>query len=128
MKAPGPSGSVPSSPRGSPRNFSTIWRLRCCAPPDSTRPTRPPGWRRSGYPVWTACSTVWRGRWHMSDTDRPELLEFRVPDLGEGLEEATITGWSVAVGDEVELNQMLCTLETNKAEVEIPSPYAGRVA
>lgn len=64
----------------------------------------------------------------MSDTDKPELLEFRVPDLGEGLEEATITGWSVAVGDDVALNQTLCTLETNKAEVEIPSPYAGRVA
>lgn len=57
-----------------------------------------------------------------------QLLDFRVPDLGEGLEEATITGWSVAVGDQVALNQTLCTLETNKAEVEIPSPYAGRVA
>ena len=57
-----------------------------------------------------------------------ELLEFRVPDLGEGLEEATVTGWSVAVGDEVALNQTLCTLETNKAEVEIPSPFAGRIA
>jgi 2-oxoisovalerate dehydrogenase E2 component (dihydrolipoyl transacylase) len=56
-----------------------------------------------------------------------DVLEFTVPDLGEGLEEATITGWQVAVGDEVALNQILCTVETNKAEVEIPSPYAGRV-
>src|SRR5215213_4856246 len=55
------------------------------------------------------------------------VQEFLVPDLGEGLEDATITNWSVAVGDEVELNQTLCTVETNKAEVEIPSPYAGRV-
>jgi 2-oxoisovalerate dehydrogenase E2 component (dihydrolipoyl transacylase) len=55
------------------------------------------------------------------------VKEFLVPDLGEGLEDATITGWSVAVGDDVELNQTLCTVETNKAEVEIPSPYAGRV-
>ncbi|MBI3228059.1 MAG: 2-oxo acid dehydrogenase subunit E2 [Mycolicibacterium cosmeticum] len=57
----------------------------------------------------------------------PQIFEFRVPDLGEGLEDATITGWSVTVGDVVELNQALCMLETNKAEVEIPSPYAGRV-
>lgn len=64
----------------------------------------------------------------MSDPDKTESLEFRVPDLGEGLEEATITGWSVSVGDEVALNQTLCTLETNKAEVEIPSPFAGRIA
>lgn len=56
------------------------------------------------------------------------LRDFLVPDLGEGLEDATITGWAVAVGDEVALNQTLCTVETNKAEVEIPSPYAGRIA
>jgi 2-oxoisovalerate dehydrogenase E2 component (dihydrolipoyl transacylase) len=55
------------------------------------------------------------------------VKEFLVPDLGEGLEDATITGWSVAVGDDVELNQTLCTVETNKAEVEIPSPFAGRI-
>jgi 2-oxoisovalerate dehydrogenase E2 component (dihydrolipoyl transacylase) len=56
-----------------------------------------------------------------------QVQEFLVPDLGEGLEDATITSWQVAVGDEVELNQTLCTVETNKAEVEIPSPYAGRI-
>jgi 2-oxoisovalerate dehydrogenase E2 component (dihydrolipoyl transacylase) len=55
------------------------------------------------------------------------VRDFLVPDLGEGLEEATITAWSVAVGDAVELNQTLCTVETNNAEVEIPSPYAGRI-
>ncbi|MDA4110626.1 dihydrolipoamide acetyltransferase family protein [Mycolicibacterium holsaticum] len=55
------------------------------------------------------------------------VREFLVPDLGEGLDDATITGWAVAVGDDVELNQTLCTVETNKAEVEIPSPYAGRI-
>jgi len=52
---------------------------------------------------------------------------FRVPDLGEGLEEVTVSCWYVTVGDEVELNQLLCSVETAKAEVEIPSPYAGRI-
>ncbi len=56
-----------------------------------------------------------------------DVRDFLVPDLGEGLEDATITSWGVAVGDIVELNQTLCTVETNKAEVEIPSPYAGRI-
>lgn len=55
------------------------------------------------------------------------MSDFLVPDLGEGLEDATITSWAVAVGDVVELNQTLCTVETNKAEVELPSPYAGRI-
>jgi 2-oxoisovalerate dehydrogenase E2 component (dihydrolipoyl transacylase) len=56
-----------------------------------------------------------------------QVKEFLVPDLGEGLEDATITSWSVGVDDNVELNQTLCMVETNKAEVEIPSPYAGRI-
>ena len=63
----------------------------------------------------------------MSSHERRGVQDFLVPDLGEGLEDATITGWNVAVGDDVELNQTLCTVETNKAEVEIPSPYAGRI-
>ncbi|GFG70171.1 dihydrolipoamide acetyltransferase family protein [Mycolicibacter senuensis] len=56
-----------------------------------------------------------------------QITTFAVPDLGEGLEEVTVTSWDVAVGDEVELNQTLCSVETAKAEVEIPSPYAGRI-
>ena len=55
------------------------------------------------------------------------IKSFRVPDLGEGLEEVTVTQWHVTIGDDVELNQVLCTVETAKAEVEIPSPYAGRI-
>ena len=39
----------------------------------------------------------------------------------------TVSCWHVAVGDDVELNQILCSVETAKAEVEIPSPYAGRI-
>lgn len=52
---------------------------------------------------------------------------FLVPDLGEGLEDVTLSVWNVTVGDEVELNQTLCAVETAKAEVDIPSPYAGRI-
>jgi 2-oxoisovalerate dehydrogenase E2 component (dihydrolipoyl transacylase) len=55
------------------------------------------------------------------------VKSFVVPDLGEGLEEVTVSSWNVAVGDDVELNQPLCSVETAKAEVEIPSPYAGRI-
>jgi 2-oxoisovalerate dehydrogenase E2 component (dihydrolipoyl transacylase) len=55
------------------------------------------------------------------------VKSFVVPDLGEGLEEVTVSFWNVAVGDDVELNQPLCSVETAKAEVEIPSPYAGRI-
>ena len=55
------------------------------------------------------------------------VRDFLLPDLGEGLEDATITEWYVSVGDDVALNQPLCTVETNKAQVELPSPYAGRI-
>ncbi len=60
-----------------------------------------------------------------ADDDRVKV--FVVPDLGEGLEEVTLSCWRVDVGDDIELNQPLCLVETAKAEVEIPSPYAGRV-
>jgi pyruvate dehydrogenase E2 component (dihydrolipoamide acetyltransferase) len=53
--------------------------------------------------------------------------EFTLPDLGEGLEDATIVRWLVDVGETVALNQPLCCVETAKAEVEIPSPHAGTV-
>ncbi|MGH2504395.1 MAG: dihydrolipoamide acetyltransferase family protein [Ktedonobacterales bacterium] len=53
--------------------------------------------------------------------------QFMLPDLGEGLEEAQLTRWLVQVGDEVALNQHLCEVETAKALVEIPSPWAGVV-
>jgi 2-oxoisovalerate dehydrogenase E2 component (dihydrolipoyl transacylase) len=53
---------------------------------------------------------------------------FLLPDLGEGLEEAVVTVWLVAVGETVELNQPFAEIETAKATVEIPSPFAGRIA
>lgn len=52
---------------------------------------------------------------------------FTLPDLGEGLEDAEIIEWKVAEGDRVELNQVLVEVNTAKAAVEIPSPYAGIV-
>lgn len=63
----------------------------------------------------------------MSPRDDERIKRFLVPDLGEGLEEVTVCCWNVAVGDNVELNEPLCSLETAKAQVEIPSPYVGRV-
>ena len=51
-----------------------------------------------------------------------------MPDLGEGLGEGRIVEWLVRAGDEVALNQPLVEVETAKAAVEIPSPFAGRVA
>jgi 2-oxoisovalerate dehydrogenase E2 component (dihydrolipoyl transacylase) len=52
---------------------------------------------------------------------------FAMPDLGEGLEEGRIVAWLVAEGDEIALNQPLVEVDTAKATVEIPSPFAGRV-
>ncbi|WP_120519672.1 dihydrolipoamide acetyltransferase family protein [Arthrobacter celericrescens] len=56
------------------------------------------------------------------------IKEFRLPDLGEGLTESEILSWKVAVGDTVELNQVIAEVETAKAVVELPSPFAGTVA
>ena len=53
--------------------------------------------------------------------------EFRLPDIGEGLTEAEIVRWLVAEGERVEADQPIVEVETDKAVVEIPSPYAGIV-
>ena len=55
------------------------------------------------------------------------LKDFRLPDLGEGLTEGEILQWMVKVGDTVTLNQPIVEVETAKAAVEVPSPYAGLV-
>jgi 2-oxoisovalerate dehydrogenase E2 component (dihydrolipoyl transacylase) len=55
------------------------------------------------------------------------LKQFKLPDLGEGLTEGEILQWMVKPGDEVKLNQPIVEVETAKAAVEVPSPYAGVV-
>lgn len=53
---------------------------------------------------------------------------FKLPDLGEGLQEAELVEWHVTAGDQVSVDQTLVVVETAKALVEIPSPQAGIIA
>jgi 2-oxoisovalerate dehydrogenase E2 component (dihydrolipoyl transacylase) len=55
------------------------------------------------------------------------VKDFKLPDLGEGLTEGEILQWMVSVGDTVTLNQPIVEVETAKAAVEVPSPFAGVV-
>ena len=55
------------------------------------------------------------------------IRDFLMPDLGEGLEEGEIVEWLVATGQEIELNDNVAVVETAKAAVEVPSPFAGTV-
>ncbi|MEN8582799.1 dihydrolipoamide acetyltransferase family protein [Burkholderia sp. RS01] len=57
-----------------------------------------------------------------------ETKVFLLPDLGEGLTEAELVNWLVAVGDEIRVDQPIAEVETAKSIVEVPSPYAGTVA
>ena len=56
------------------------------------------------------------------------IRDFALPDLGEGLTESELVAWHVAVGDTVTLNQPLAEVETAKAIVQLPSPFAGVIA
>ncbi|WP_296226381.1 dihydrolipoamide acetyltransferase family protein [Ralstonia sp. UBA689] len=56
------------------------------------------------------------------------MIVFKLPDLGEGLQEAEIVQWHVQVGDDIAADQPLVSVETAKAIVEIPSPQSGRIA
>jgi pyruvate dehydrogenase E2 component (dihydrolipoamide acetyltransferase) len=56
------------------------------------------------------------------------MTTFKLPDLGEGLPEAEIVAWHVAEGDPIKTDDLLVSVETAKAVVEVPSPYTGVVA
>ncbi|MTG89299.1 2-oxo acid dehydrogenase subunit E2, partial [Cellulosimicrobium sp. BIT-GX5] len=58
----------------------------------------------------------------------PTFEKFNLPDAGEGLTEAEIVQWHVAVGDAVTVNQTIVEIETAKSLVELPSPYTGVVS
>lgn len=62
----------------------------------------------------------------MSETTQ-STFEFRLPDVGEGLEEAEIVQWKVSVGQHIEVNQVVVEIESAKSLVELPSPFAGTV-
>ena len=52
---------------------------------------------------------------------------FNLPDLGEGLQEAEIVEWHVKPGDSLASDQAMVSVETDKAIVEVPAPYDGKV-
>src|SRR5436853_1581041 len=56
------------------------------------------------------------------------MQEFKLPDLGEGMQEAEIRRWLIKPGDTIKLDQPMVEVETDKAVVEIPSPVAARIA
>ncbi|HEY3753766.1 MAG TPA: dihydrolipoamide acetyltransferase family protein [Pseudonocardiaceae bacterium] len=58
----------------------------------------------------------------------PDFKRFMLPDTAEGLTDAEILGWRVKPGDDVVVNQIIVEIETAKAAVELPSPYAGKVS
>lgn len=55
------------------------------------------------------------------------IKEYLLPDVGEGLVEAEIVSWKVAVGDVIKVNDVVVEIETAKSLVELPSPFAGRI-
>src|SRR5262249_54072541 len=55
------------------------------------------------------------------------MIEFKLPDLGEGVQEGEITKWLVKAGDTVREDQSLLEVMTDKVTAEIPSPYDGVV-
>jgi len=56
-----------------------------------------------------------------------DIRTFHLPDLGEGLPDATVVEWLVKVGSDVKLDEPMVSMETAKAVVEVPSPFSGRL-
>src|SRR5437773_6903260 len=85
------------------------------------RPIRPPATKSCTFRMSTGSSRPPISLSPMADQT------FRLPDLGEGLTEAQLVTWRVKEGGHVEVNEPLCDVETAKAVVVIPSPWAGTI-
>src|SRR6266704_3236568 len=106
---------------------STKKRSCLCTPRSSASPVlircfRCPNWKSTTcrrLSVWSRLSAAsWPFEVRMA-------LEFRFPDVGEGIHEGEIVRWLVKEGDRVRPDQPLVEVETDKAVVEIPAPRAG---
>src|SRR5258705_5548069 len=99
------------------------WPHRSSALAAPRRRIRPHALRSSSSPMPTASWRLWTAPGSIR-----RMSQFLLPDLGEGLEEAQLVQWLVQAGDVVHLHQPLCQVETAKALVDIPSPFAGTLA
>lgn len=102
--------------------------------PEIAAPTSDGGFETLHPPAKLAALTLWIERlphreepFLATTASEASVLEFRLPDLGEGLAEANLVSWQVSVGDQVQLNQTIAEVETAKALVELPSPFSGTV-
>src|SRR5208282_2778521 len=86
------------------------------------------GWNTITSPAWRASPMRSAPRWRNRATIRDAAMTvFKLPDLGEGLSEAEIVRWHVKVGDHVDVDTPMLSVETAKAVVEVPSPSSGTV-
>ena len=56
------------------------------------------------------------------------MIELKVPTLGESVTEATVATWFKKTGEAVEIDEMLCELETDKVTIEVPSSVSGIIS
>src|SRR3712207_4331433 len=54
-------------------------------------------------------------------------MQFKLPELGEGIHEGELVKWSVKPGDVVKHDQLICEIMTDKATVEVPAPFDGKI-
>ena len=96
------------------------WKRRCYELPASTFPIRRAASRTTtfliliGFSIWSTAHWPTEGEAH-------GLAEFRLPDPGEGLVEADIITWRVAVGDEIKINDILLEVETTSRWSNCPA-------
>src|SRR5690606_37044164 len=108
------------STRGSRQSARAAVPLRDAAG-DTTTPPRP--LHRAGEPNATAPTLEHR----MPEDTMADKKTFYLPDLGEGLPDATIVEWFIKEGDIIRLDENLVSMETAKAVVDVPSPVSGKV-
>src|SRR5439155_12408322 len=100
---------------------STPWKRRSVGSPAPTSAPHRRSSKTGAAPTSHASSP------RSTPPSMPDVLPYLLPDLGEGMTEAELVQWRVAVGDHVTRDQIVAHVETDKGEVELPVPAAGTV-
>ena len=121
-----PQGSAPKSSPRCRRRRSTRSRHRSGGWPGTTSARRRRS-SRTGVDPTSRASSPRSTRPSMPDEPASGSMPYLLPDLGEGMTEAELVQWRVAVGDHVTRDQIVAHVQTDKAEVELPVPASGTI-
>src|SRR6187551_4045335 len=127
MRTTRPVASAPRSLHSWRKNASTVWTVRLCALPRPIRRCRSAHRWRSFFCRRRLTSWLRRANWRHIERTLGVIVatDIIMPQLGESIAEGTVVKWLIPLGGAIEKDQSLLEVETEKVDLEVPSPATG---